>query len=127
MMRPSSSTTLTRLGVAASENSVGIGGAYLCVYGMEGPGGYQFVGLQVDIVSTVGTSSANPLTIVFTVDGSAIAQANVLPDPGTVDIAREAWNLGHGVARHEDGRYGRQQERSPAREASREAARYGND
>ena len=23
---------------------VGIGGAYLCVYGMEGPGGYQFVG-----------------------------------------------------------------------------------
>jgi urea carboxylase len=26
------------------ENAVGIGGAYLCVYGMEGPGGYQFVG-----------------------------------------------------------------------------------
>src|SRR5690554_7713909 len=25
-------------------NSVGIGGSYLCVYGMEGPGGYQFVG-----------------------------------------------------------------------------------
>jgi urea carboxylase len=23
---------------------VGIGGAYMCVYGMEGPGGYQFVG-----------------------------------------------------------------------------------
>jgi urea carboxylase len=27
-----------------AENSVGIGGAYLCVYGMEGPGGYQLVG-----------------------------------------------------------------------------------
>lgn len=27
-----------------AENSVGIGGSYLCVYGMEGPGGYQFVG-----------------------------------------------------------------------------------
>ncbi|GFM70239.1 urea carboxylase [Pseudomonas cichorii] len=27
-----------------AENSVGIGGAYMCVYGMEGPGGYQFVG-----------------------------------------------------------------------------------
>ncbi|MCM0613340.1 urea carboxylase [Marinobacter sediminum] len=27
-----------------AENSVGIGGAYLCIYGMEGPGGYQFVG-----------------------------------------------------------------------------------
>jgi urea carboxylase len=26
------------------ENAVGIGGSYLCVYGMEGPGGYQFVG-----------------------------------------------------------------------------------
>jgi len=27
-----------------AENSVGIGGTYLCIYGMEGPGGYQFVG-----------------------------------------------------------------------------------
>ena len=27
-----------------AENSVGIGGAYLCVYGMEGPGGYQLIG-----------------------------------------------------------------------------------
>lgn len=27
-----------------AENSVGIGGSYLCVYGMEGPGGYQFIG-----------------------------------------------------------------------------------
>ncbi len=26
------------------ENAVGIGGAYMCCYGMEGPGGYQFVG-----------------------------------------------------------------------------------
>lgn len=26
------------------ENAVGIGGSYMCVYGMEGPGGYQFVG-----------------------------------------------------------------------------------
>jgi urea carboxylase len=27
-----------------AENSVGIGGSYMCVYGLEGPGGYQFVG-----------------------------------------------------------------------------------
>ncbi|MBL1319501.1 MAG: urea carboxylase [Methylophaga sp.] len=27
-----------------AENSVGIGGSYMCVYGMEGPGGYQFIG-----------------------------------------------------------------------------------
>jgi urea carboxylase len=26
------------------ENAVGIGGSYMCIYGMEGPGGYQFVG-----------------------------------------------------------------------------------
>jgi urea carboxylase len=32
-----------------AENSVGIGGAYLCVYGMEGPGGYQFVGRTVQM------------------------------------------------------------------------------
>ncbi len=25
------------------ENAVGIGGAYMCIYGMEGPGGYQLV------------------------------------------------------------------------------------
>ncbi|MEY9835255.1 5-oxoprolinase/urea amidolyase family protein [Streptacidiphilus sp. EB103A] len=34
-----------------AENSVGIGGAYLCVYGMEGPGGYQFVGRTVQVWS----------------------------------------------------------------------------
>jgi urea carboxylase len=31
------------------ENAVGIGGAYMCIYGMEGPGGYQFVGRTVPI------------------------------------------------------------------------------
>ena len=34
-----------------AENSVGIGGAYLCVYGMEGPGGYQFVGRTLQMWS----------------------------------------------------------------------------
>jgi urea carboxylase len=34
------------------ENAVGIGGAYLCVYGMEGPGGYQFVGRTVQMWNT---------------------------------------------------------------------------
>ena len=32
-----------------AENSVGIGGSYLCVYGMEGPGGYQFVGRNLQM------------------------------------------------------------------------------
>jgi urea carboxylase len=35
-----------------AENSVGIGGAYLCIYGMEGPGGYQFVGRTIQMWNT---------------------------------------------------------------------------
>ena len=31
------------------ENAVGIGGAYLCIYGMEGPGGYQLVGRTIQV------------------------------------------------------------------------------
>jgi urea carboxylase len=34
------------------ENAVGIGGAYLCVYGMEGPGGYQFLGRTCQMWNT---------------------------------------------------------------------------
>src|SRR3981081_1510266 len=39
------------------ENTVGIGGAYLCVYGMEGPGGYQFVGRTVQMWNTYRTTA----------------------------------------------------------------------
>ncbi|MCC5850292.1 MAG: urea carboxylase [Verrucomicrobia bacterium] len=35
-----------------AENSVGIGGAYMCIYGMEGPGGYQFVGRTLQVWNT---------------------------------------------------------------------------
>ena len=31
------------------ENAVGIGGAYLCIYGMEGPGGYQLTGRTIPV------------------------------------------------------------------------------
>ncbi|MCW6190373.1 carboxyltransferase domain-containing protein, partial [Klebsiella pneumoniae] len=31
------------------ESAVGIGGAYLCVYGIEGPGGYQLIGRTVSM------------------------------------------------------------------------------
>lgn len=31
------------------ENAVGIGGAYMCIYGMESPGGYQLVGRTLPI------------------------------------------------------------------------------
>jgi urea carboxylase len=38
------------------ENAVGIGGAYMCVYGMEGPGGYQFVGRTIQMWNTYRTT-----------------------------------------------------------------------
>jgi urea carboxylase len=34
-------------------NAVGIGGAFLCVYGVEGPGGYQLVGRTVPIWNAI--------------------------------------------------------------------------
>jgi urea carboxylase len=40
-----------------AENSVGIGGAYMCVYGMEGPGGYQFVGRTIQMWNTYRTTA----------------------------------------------------------------------
>lgn len=42
-----------------AQNSVGIGGIYLCIYGMEGPGGYQLVGRTVP-VWRLGGSSTDP-------------------------------------------------------------------
>lgn len=38
------------------ENAVGIGGAYMCIYGMEGPGGYQFVGRTTQVWSRYADS-----------------------------------------------------------------------
>ncbi len=40
------------------ENAVGIGGAYLCVYGMEGPGGYQLVGRTIQVWNAWKTTEA---------------------------------------------------------------------
>jgi len=42
------------------ENAVGIGGAYLCVYGMEGPGGYQFVGRTIQMWNRWHTTADFP-------------------------------------------------------------------
>ncbi|HSI41128.1 MAG TPA: 5-oxoprolinase/urea amidolyase family protein [Xanthobacteraceae bacterium] len=40
------------------ENAVGIGGAYLCVYGMEGPGGYQLFGRTIQMWNSWRTTPA---------------------------------------------------------------------
>ncbi|MBA2380504.1 MAG: fibronectin type III domain-containing protein [Chloroflexi bacterium] len=57
-------------------------------------GGYQFLGQQIDITSTAATSASNPLTIVFTIDSSAIrtslglAPSDPLPTADQVAITR---------------------------------------
>jgi urea carboxylase len=42
------------------ENAVGIGGAYMCIYGMEGPGGYQFVGRTIQMWNRFRTTNCFP-------------------------------------------------------------------
>nr|WP_206038376.1 urea carboxylase [Rhodococcus sp. HNM0569] len=48
-----------------AENSVGIGGAYLCIYGMEGPGGYQFVGRTTQVWRTHPVPGTDPWLLRF--------------------------------------------------------------
>lgn len=54
------------------------------------PSGYQFVGQQVDINSSALTTPSNPLTIVFTIDGSVLlaATGTATPPPAIIDITR---------------------------------------
>jgi urea carboxylase len=42
------------------ENAVGIGGAYMCVYGMEGPGGYQLFGRTIQMWNNWRATAAFP-------------------------------------------------------------------
>lgn len=42
------------------ENAVGIGGAYMCIYGMEGPGGYQLFGRTIQVWNTWRTTPYFP-------------------------------------------------------------------
>jgi len=39
-------------------NVVGIGGAYMCIYGMEGPGGYQLFGRTIQVWNTYRKTEA---------------------------------------------------------------------
>ncbi|MFC8047912.1 5-oxoprolinase/urea amidolyase family protein [Nocardia sp. NPDC057353] len=47
------------------ENAVGIGGAYMCIYGMEGPGGYQFVGRTTQVWNHRATGGDDPWLLRF--------------------------------------------------------------
>ena len=57
------------------ENAVGIGGAYLCIYGMEGPGGYQFVGRTTQV-----WNHCHPLRRAILRAGHPVAAALLRPD-----------------------------------------------
>lgn len=50
-----------------AENAVGIGGSYLCIYGMEGPGGYQFIGRTLQMWNRYRLTDAfkNPWLLQF--------------------------------------------------------------
>ncbi|MFT4035871.1 MAG: carboxyltransferase domain-containing protein [Patulibacter sp.] len=49
------------------ENAVGIGGSFLCIYGMEGPGGYQLFGRTVQVWNRA--AAAGRVTVPGAVDG----------------------------------------------------------
>jgi urea carboxylase len=69
------------------QNAVGIGGVYLCVYGMEGPGGYQLVGRTVPIwrLSKSPSGAADRLRFIpVSVDELAVLRSEVAA--GTRDL-----------------------------------------
>ncbi|BDA84400.1 urea carboxylase [Aureimonas sp. SA4125] len=80
------------------ENAVGIGGAYMCIYGMEGPGGYQLFGrtLQVWNAWRKTREFENPWLLRFfdqirfyPVDGAELAEARVAFPHGAYPIRIE--------------------------------------
>jgi urea carboxylase len=82
-----------------AENSVGIGGAYLCIYGMEGPGGYQFVGRTTQVWSRfrrAGPFADAPHLLHFfdriswyPVDADELLELRAQMDAGRLDVRIE--------------------------------------
>jgi urea carboxylase len=82
-----------------AENSVGIGGAYMCIYGMEGPGGYQFVGRTVQVWNRFrrgGLFADNPWALRFfdriewyPVGADELLELRAETDAGRGDFATE--------------------------------------
>ena len=74
------------------ENAVGIGGAYMCIYGMEGPGGYQLFGRTIQMWNAWRRTAAfhtNPWLLDF------FDQIRFYPvDPAELTEARAAFPHG---------------------------------
>ena len=81
------------------ENAVGIGGAYMCIYGMEGPGGYQLFGRTIQVWNTwrrVGPFSEEPWLLrffdqirFFPVDGRELLEARAAFPHGAYPVRIE--------------------------------------
>ena len=91
------------------ENAVGIGGAYLCIYGMEGPGGYQFVGRTVQVWNSrqPGPHFAQPWLLRtfdqirwFPVDADELMDLRQRQATGALEIAMEDTTFR--IAEHRD-------------------------
>ena len=89
-----------------AENSVGIGGAYLCIYGMEGPGGYQFVGRTTQVWSryrhTAPFEPGSPWLLRFfdriswypvSPDELLELRADLAAGRGSIDITEDTFSL----------------------------------
>ena len=83
------------------ENAVGIGGVYLCVYGMEGPGGYQLVGRTVPVWRLAGGDEQPWLLRQFdrirfrpvTADELAIQRAAIKEGRADLEVAPASFSL----------------------------------
>ena len=95
---------------------MGIGGAYMCIYGMEGPGGYQFVGRTLQVWNHHRRGPAfdkhwllRPFDRIrfFEVDAAELAAMRDAFPRGavTVDIERTTFDIDHHrafLARHRE-------------------------
>ena len=85
------------------ENAVGIGGAYMCIYGMEGPGGYQLFGRTIQVWNSwrkAGPFAEHPWLLRF------FDQIRFFPVDGKeLEEARAAFPHGAYPLRIEEGRF----------------------
>lgn len=89
-----------------ADGTVGIGGAYMCIYGMESPGGYQLIGRTVQVWNTYRQTSAfrddKPWLLRFfdqvqfypvTTDELAVIREDVLDGTAALDIVDTTFSL----------------------------------
>ncbi len=89
-----------------ADGTVGIGGAYMCIYGMESPGGYQLVGRTVQVWNTYNATAAftdgKPWLLRFfdqvqfylvTTDELSQIREGVIDGTATLDITETTFSL----------------------------------